>query len=89
ESYEGEGDFDKNWARNNIRALGSMYESGRGPSIMDVDMSNQYAMRSSNYGHKVPDLHWSQWGGPFAGMQSTFQGSTGDKRDSFSGTPTS
>ncbi|MDD5499996.1 MAG: TIM barrel protein, partial [Candidatus Nanoarchaeia archaeon] len=52
ESYEGEGDFDKNWARNNIRALGSMYESGRGPSIMDVDMSNQYAMRSSNYGHK-------------------------------------
>ena len=88
ESYEGEGEFDKVWARNNIRVLGSMYESGRGPSIMDVDLSAPYSSRSSNYGHKVSDLHWSQWGGPFAGMHTTFGGGGGDKRDGFSGTPT-
>lgn len=88
ESYEGEGDFDKVWARNNMRALGSMYQSGRGPSVLDVDMSSQYSSRSSNYGHKVSDLHWSQWGGPFAGMHTTFGGGGGDKRDGFSGTPT-
>jgi sugar phosphate isomerase/epimerase len=88
ESFEGEGEFDKVWARNNIRAMGSMYESGNGPSFMDIDMSAQYSSRSSNYGHKVSELHWSQWGGPFAGLQGTFGGGASDKRDSFSGTPT-
>jgi Xylose isomerase-like TIM barrel len=88
ESYEGEGDFDKVWARNNMKAMGSMYQSGKGPSVIDVDMSAQYSSRNSNYGHNVSNLHWSQWGGPFAGMHTTFGGGGKDKRDSFSGTPT-
>jgi len=88
ESYEGEGEFDKVWAKNNIRALGSIYQSGKGPSFSDIDMSNQYSLKSGNYGHKVPELHWSQWGGPFAGLQSTFGAAASDKRDSFSQTPT-
>ncbi len=90
ESFEGESEFDKVWARNNLRAMGGMYTTGRGPSFTDVDMSSQYSMRSSAYGHRVSDFHWQQFGGPFAGMQSTFgaQAPGKDNRDSFSGAPT-
>lgn len=88
ESYEKEMPSDSVWARTNMRTVGSMYQSGRGPSFMDVDFTPRYSMPSNNYGHNLPDIHFGMWGGPFAGLQSTFS-AAGARKDSYSGTPTS
>jgi len=51
-------------------------------------LQGPYSLRNVNYGHQIPSLHFSQWGGPFAGLPSTFGAGQGERKDQFSGTPT-
>ncbi|MBN1924050.1 MAG: sugar phosphate isomerase/epimerase [Nanoarchaeota archaeon] len=91
EAFTQETAFDKLGAQANLMGLGApMYSSTPAPRFTEVgsDFSSSYSLRNANYGHMMSPLHWSQWGGPFAGLQSTFGAGGGQQKDQFSGTPT-
>ncbi len=91
EAFTGENEFDKFTSQASLMGLGApMYSTTPTPRFTEVgtDFSTPYSMRNTSYGHALPALHWSQWGGPFAGLQSTFGASPGQQKDKFSGAPT-
>lgn len=93
EAFTGEfGTESKMPAFTNIMGLGApLYTMYGSPSARDVglDFSSPYSMRNINYSHQIPALHWSTWGGPFAGLQSTFGAGGGQQqKDQFTETPT-
>ena len=91
EAFTTESEFDKLGPKANLMGMGAaMYSSTPTPTFTQVGMEMQapYALRNASYGHQLPALHFSQWGGPFAGLQSTFGAGGGQKKDQFSGTPT-
>ncbi len=90
EAFTTEGGYSvPTWA--NVSGLNaSIYETRAHPSVPEVsfDLSTPYSTPNMMYKHKLPDLHFSEWGGPWSGLPSTFGASRGGKRDRFSGTPT-
>ncbi len=65
-----------------------VYSTRPSPRFADIELnpSYMYTMRNTNYGHTLPQLHFGMWGGPFAGLRSTF--GAAPSRDKFSGAPT-
>ncbi|VVB76112.1 endonuclease 4 [Candidatus Tiddalikarchaeum anstoanum] len=92
EAFAQEGEFDKAFqSLSNVMGLGSpIYSTYASPTSRDIglDFSTPYSMRNVNYGHNLSQMHWSSWGGPFAGLQSTFGAGGGKPKDEFTETPT-
>lgn len=90
EAFTTETEFDKLGQQASLMGLGApMYSSTPVPRFQDVGTNfSMYNMRHASYGHQLPQLHFSRWGGPFAGLQSTFGAKPQGSRDQFSGTPT-
>ncbi|PJA22802.1 hypothetical protein COX58_01175 [archaeon CG_4_10_14_0_2_um_filter_Archaea_38_6] len=91
EAFTGECEFDKLSAQANLMGLGApIYSMQAVPRFTEVgmDLQGPYSLRNVNYGHQIPSLHFSQWGGSFAGLPSTFGAGQGERKDQFSGTPT-
>ncbi len=89
EAFEKEMDVEKMATMWNLMGANvPMYSNRPSPRFTDIELnpSYMYTMRNTNYGHTLPQIHFGMWGGPFAGLQSTF--SAAPSKDKFSGAPT-
>jgi hypothetical protein len=90
EAFTAESEFDKLGPKASLMGLGApTYSTRPMPRFTDIGTDfSMYSMRHAAYGHVIPPIHFGMWGGPFAGLQSTFGAKTGQQKDQFSGAPT-